>query len=470
MAAVQWSDGKMHGATEAKSSMMHDDKQMRMIHDHANPDIDIAKTPGNFSYRNLSYREKCQRYDGLMQMVRIKRVSSGKNANVTLQKLVIPIPPEMQRGDKYDPVQVKAWVHDVGTVLDDEYGDLLIDIDCHVDEIHQYLNPRKAPDDPDRYMWSRIHLHAAVVPAIHEAIKDKDGNPVCDNDGEPLTELVLNSFKFSKKRNIIRLNEKIHKMTKEKYGMDFMTGTGIGQQHNRVEDLKSWTAEAMRDEGLQLASKGGAYDAPNSMGGVSSGGDVQAPDSVPSTSHAQDESEALDAMRPNTHDSTTKTADAAQAEADKLVADAQARANEIKQLAVLQARAVVAGMRARYDLEAQEKKKEQDEEEKRLEDLRQQVIEDTFRLRNERNDIRYEREKLMADQRELRESQDAACDMLLRASSQMRQAMDIEFATNAKLNELKDRESRLAAREAATETVFPRKTRQLPDLSRIQYQ
>ena len=180
--------------------------------------------------------------------------------------------------------------------------------------------------------------------------------------------------------------------------------------------------------------------------------------------------DALDAMRSNAHESTKKTADAAKAEAKKLVADAQARANEIKQLAVLQARAVVAGMRARYDLEAQEKKKEQDEEEKRLEDLRQQVIEDTFRLRNERNDIRYEREKLMADQRELRESQDAACDMLLRASSQMRQAMDIEFATNAKLNELKDRESRLAARETATETVFPRKTRQLPDLSRIQYQ
>ena len=32
-----------------------------------------------------------------------------------------------------------------------------------------------------------------------------------------------------------------------------------------------------------------------------------------------------------------------------------------------------------------------------MEDLRQQVIEDTFRLRNERNDICYEREKLKAE-------------------------------------------------------------------------
>lgn len=53
MAAIQWSGGKMHGATEAKASMMHDDKDMRMIHNHMNPDIDVSKTPNNFSYRGL---------------------------------------------------------------------------------------------------------------------------------------------------------------------------------------------------------------------------------------------------------------------------------------------------------------------------------------------------------------------------------------------------------------------------------
>lgn len=54
MAGVQWSDGKMHGATEAKNSMMHDTKDTRLIHGHSNPDIDKTKTPNNFSYRGLT--------------------------------------------------------------------------------------------------------------------------------------------------------------------------------------------------------------------------------------------------------------------------------------------------------------------------------------------------------------------------------------------------------------------------------
>ena len=89
MAGVQWSDGKMHGSIEAKNSMMHDTKDTRLIHGHSNPDIDLAKTPNNMSYRGLTYKEKCARYDELMDKVRIKRKSSGKNTNVTLQNINI---------------------------------------------------------------------------------------------------------------------------------------------------------------------------------------------------------------------------------------------------------------------------------------------------------------------------------------------------------------------------------------------
>lgn len=62
MAGVQWSDGKMYGGTEAKNSMLHDSKDTRLIHGHSNPDIDKTKTPNNFSYRGLTYKEKCARY------------------------------------------------------------------------------------------------------------------------------------------------------------------------------------------------------------------------------------------------------------------------------------------------------------------------------------------------------------------------------------------------------------------------
>ena len=108
MAAVQWSGGKCHGASEAKSSMMHDDKQMRLIHGHSNSDIDLTKTYLNFSYRGLTYAQKCERYDGLMETVSVKRKSSGRNANTTLQKLNIPIPAALQDGDQYDMQTVRS--------------------------------------------------------------------------------------------------------------------------------------------------------------------------------------------------------------------------------------------------------------------------------------------------------------------------------------------------------------------------
>ena len=255
MAAVQWSSGKCHGATEAIASIMHNDREKRMKCNHRNPDIDVTKTPDNFSYRGPTFTQKCQKYNALMDKVKIKRKSSGKNANVTLQNLVIPIPAEMQQEDKYDPQLVKAWADDVGKLLERRYGELLIDVDGHTDEIHLYLDPKKERDDPARYVWSRVHLHAAVIPAITEKIKDKDGNIIYDDDGQPKTELVLNSFKFSAKKNIQSLNDEIQRMTSEKYGMKFMDGSGKGKKHSTVENLKAWSAEAMRDEGLILADQ-----------------------------------------------------------------------------------------------------------------------------------------------------------------------------------------------------------------------
>lgn len=247
MAAVQWSGGKMHGAAEAKASLLHDDKMMRMFHGHTNPDIDVTKTGNNYSYRGLSYIEKCRRYDTWMDSVKIKRKSSGKNATVTLQKLVIPIPADMQHGPNYDEAQVRNWTNDVCDILNSQFGDLFIDADVHVDEIHQYINPAKDQSDPERYTWSRVHIHAAIIPCVVEYVKDADGKSV--------KQYTLNAKKFSAKSKITSLNSLIQEMTKSRYGMPFMTGAGKGSTHHKVEDLKMWTAEAMRAEGLRLADE-----------------------------------------------------------------------------------------------------------------------------------------------------------------------------------------------------------------------
>lgn len=254
MAAVQWSGGKMHGSVEAKASMLHDDKVMRLHHSHSNPDIDLSKTKQNFSLRELTYAQKCKRYDALMEIVKIKRKSSGKNANVTLQKLVIPIPAGMQHDDNIDMQMFRQWAADVGQILKDLYGDLLIDLDAHVDEVHLYLDSRKDEKDGSRYTWSRAHLHAAIVPAVWEPVKGADGKPMKDETGKLVRELCLNSTKFSNKRNIIRLNNRIQEMTQQKYHMLFMDGTGVGKKHNTVEEMKALSAEELRDAGYQIVS------------------------------------------------------------------------------------------------------------------------------------------------------------------------------------------------------------------------
>lgn len=65
-----------------------------MTHNHTNPDIDKEKTKFNFPYKNLSYKQLCDAYDKRISQVYIGRQSSGKNARVTLQKIVVYAPPK----------------------------------------------------------------------------------------------------------------------------------------------------------------------------------------------------------------------------------------------------------------------------------------------------------------------------------------------------------------------------------------
>ena len=430
MAGAQWSDGKMHGATEAKNSMMHDSKDTRLIHGHSNPDIDKTKTPNNFSYRGLSYKEKCARYDELMGKVRIKRKSSGKNTNVTLQKMIIAIPADMQDGENYDPAQVRAWANDVGKLLEEDYGELLIDIDVHVDEVHRYLDVSKPKDDPNRMSWSRIHLHVAIVPAITEIIKDKDGNPVLNDDGSPSTELVLNSFKFSQKKNIIRLNTRIQEMTKAKYGMDFMTGSGKGKKHQKVEDLKHWTANAMLEEDTGFAP----------THSKSEGADAE------SLEYAKK-------VRLQAEEEAKRITDQARSEAEAMAATAKVQADELSQIALQQVMARIAKMRAKLELEAKEKEESDRNQEKALQDAQAALAQDRMVLDRMKADIDATREQVE------RERQETAKRLSISRADHLQQrrlnqkVLSTEIAATDRLMALNAREESLTRRERALRPV-----------------
>lgn len=430
MAGVQWSDGKMHGATEAKNSMMHDSKDTRLIHGHSNPDIDKTKTPNNFSYRGLTYKEKCARYDELMGKVRIKRKSSGKNTNVTLQKMVVAIPADMQDGENYDPAQLRAWADDVGRLLEEDYGELLIDIDVHVDEVHRYLDINKPKDDPNRMGWSRIHLHVAVVPAITEVVTDREGNPVLNDDGTLKTEWVLNSYKFSQKKNIIRLNNRIQEMTRAKYGMDFMTGTGKGKKHHKVEDLKRWTAKAMLDEDAGLAP----------THSKSEGADAES-------------LEYATKVRRQAEEEAKQITDQAKSEAEAMTAAAKAQADELSQIALQQVMARIAKMRAKQELEAKEKEESDRNQEKALQDAQAALAQDRMVLERMKEQMDTARDQIE------RERQEAAKRLAISRTDHLQQrrlnqkALSTEIAATDRMIALNDREETLLRRERALRPV-----------------
>lgn len=234
MAGVQWSGGKCHGATEAKAVLRHNDRILRITtKTHSNNEIDTRLTYRNVSYRGLYYPQKAERYDRQCASAVCKRRSSGKNATVTMQDLCIYCPEGMmdEATGKYDYGQVLDWFFMVGTVLEAEFGDDLIDLEFHFDEVHQYVEP-----STNRVRWSRPHAHAEIVPVIHETVTGEDG--------QPQVVRVLNAKKFSSRSRIVALNNKIHQMTVEDFELPYMNGSKKKGKHT-VEELKRKSAEAL---------------------------------------------------------------------------------------------------------------------------------------------------------------------------------------------------------------------------------
>ena len=102
---------------QAKAFFRHNDRDRRQEGQHTNPHIDKSKTHENFTYRGLSYKSLCKAFDDRLAAVDMGRESTGKNARVVLQSVVLYPPKGLTRE------QEKDWFMDAGKVLEARYGD-----------------------------------------------------------------------------------------------------------------------------------------------------------------------------------------------------------------------------------------------------------------------------------------------------------------------------------------------------------
>ena len=214
MASVNFE--KFKSVQSAKAQFRHCDKDARKETDHGNKEIDLQKSDMNIQFVSSSYESTCKRYDS-----RIKAIDEGgRNKNrrkdrVTLLGLEIPVPKDLPSSD-----YVK-WFSRVNSIIEGRYGaDNVMNAYIHFDEQHEYMDVRTR-----EMTMSRVHGHFFVVPEINGKLNAK--------------ELTL-------RKNMISLNREIEKMTKNEFGVKFMTGEKR-KSRDEVEDLKRKSREAERE-------------------------------------------------------------------------------------------------------------------------------------------------------------------------------------------------------------------------------
>ena len=201
-------------------------------------------------------------------------------------------------------------------------------------------------------------------------------------------------YKFSQKKNIIRLNNRIQEMTKAKYDMDFMTGVGKGKKHHKVEDLKRWTAKAMLEEDTELA--------PTYVKGEG--------------------------------------------------ADAE-QAKELSQITLQQVMARIAKMRAKLELEAKEKEESDRNQDKALQDAQAALAQDRMVLDRMKADIDATREQVERERQETAKRLSISRTDHLQQRRLNQKALSTEIAATDRLMALNNREETLARRERALRPV-----------------
>lgn len=202
---------KLGDAGGTKAMMRHSYTDERLKHKHSNTDINKDLTNTNITLGPAqTYKQACLLYDA-----RIAQLDATTNTNIrkdrqTCFSLLATCPRDLP-ADKAD-----SWINDVYTIMVREFGeDNVIGAVEHKDEVHKYR-------DHGKELTSLIHAHVFVIPEI---------------DGK------LNGKVFSSKKNMKHLNKIIDEMTRERYGVAFMTGEQARKK--TVEQLK---IESAREE------------------------------------------------------------------------------------------------------------------------------------------------------------------------------------------------------------------------------
>lgn len=217
MASVDWQ--KHSGGTSVKAQFRHCDKDERLKAEHANEEIDKSLTYKNLSFGafNGDYKSICHAYDERIKYIdeHAGLKKKPRKDRVTCMSWSISCPAGMS-----DDMASK-WFTDVYDLLNTEYSDVL-GASAHFDEVHEYVDASTG-----KPAMSRPHMHVFVLPVV-----EKDG----------FRRLVGKDF--SKRENIVKLNNRIQAMTEDKYpGHKFMTGVKHPGEYQTVEDLKRRSKE-----------------------------------------------------------------------------------------------------------------------------------------------------------------------------------------------------------------------------------
>lgn len=204
MASVNFE--KLKAAQQVKAMFRHCDEEKRLETNHSNIDINKSATPNNLQ-GNLDYDAACKRYDDRIAYLDSQSGANRRKDRVTCFGLNVPAPKDLKPEDE------KAFFMSVLEIIKNQYGeDNIIQYYMHQDEKHEYINSETG----ERCM-SRSHMQCYVVP---------------EHNGK------LNGKWFSNKSNMIKINNAIHKMAQEQFGVMFMDGSKK-KSRKTVEQLKS---------------------------------------------------------------------------------------------------------------------------------------------------------------------------------------------------------------------------------------
>ena len=227
MAGVEFKHGKLHGATEVKAYLRHSEKEQRLLHDHSNKQINKNLTK-DFVFQNRGYDDACKKYDDRIEELDRNPKQNHKADRVTCFSLEITLPEELMQA----PVKERlSWFNDVHKLVVEFAGgkDNTVGTYIHGDEVNKYYDPTDKT-----YKMSRWHMHDFVIPV--------------DENGK------LNGKWFSSRSRMNQLNSAIDKMSRELYGVSFMTGKSKQPNRKTVEQLKNESKLAEQQDLIEANS------------------------------------------------------------------------------------------------------------------------------------------------------------------------------------------------------------------------